>query len=104
MSKFGMYTKIPAQPGKRDELVELLLEAAEAIQQLPDCYLYLVNVSANEPDVIWVTEVWESAEAHQASLNMESAKEAIKRGLPLIGEPVESIKLVPVGGKGLSEA
>lgn len=104
MSKFGMYNKIPTQPGKREELVELLLEAAAAMQQFPDCDLYLVNVSASEPDVVWVTEVWESAEAHQASLNLDSTKEAIKRGMPLIAGPVESIKLVPVGGKGLPKA
>jgi quinol monooxygenase YgiN len=102
MSKFGLYNKIPTQPGKRDEFVELLLEAAAAMQQLPGCDLYLVNVSASEPDVVWVTEVWESAEAHQTSLSLESAKAAIERGIPLIAGPIESIKLVPMGGKGLS--
>lgn len=104
MSKFGMYNKIPTPPGKRDELVELLLEAAAAMQEIPGCDLYLVNVSASEPDVVWVTEVWESAEAHQASLSLDSTKEAIKRGMPLIAGPVESIKLVPMGGKGLSKS
>lgn len=101
MSKFGLYSKITAQPGQRDALVAVLLDAAAMMQHVSDCELYVVNVSPTEPEVIWVTEVWISAEAHQASLTLESVKETIKRGRPLIAG-FERIEIVPVGGKGLS--
>ncbi len=104
MSKFGLYNKIPTQPGKRDALVDILLEVAAFMQQVSGCDLYLVNVSASEPDTVWVTEVWESSEAHQASLSLDSSKAAMKLGMPLIAGAVESIKLVPIGGKGLPKA
>jgi hypothetical protein len=51
--------------------------------------------------VIWVTEVWSSAEAHQASLTLDGVKETIKRGRPLIAGG-ERIEIVSIGGKGLT--
>ena len=68
MSTFGLYGKIIAKPGQRDALVAGLLKAAALMQHVPGCELYIVNVSASEQDVVWVTEIWRSASAHQASL------------------------------------
>lgn len=100
MSKFGLYGKITTHPGQHDALVAVLLEAAALMQHVSGCELYVVNVSPTEPEVIWVTEVWSSAEAHQASLTLEGIKETIKRGRPLIAGG-ERIEIVPIGGKGL---
>lgn len=100
MVKFGMYGKIVAHAGKRDELVQVLMEAAENLESYEGCDLYIVNVSDEEPDTIWVTEVWKDAEAHQASLNLEAVKSLIQRGRPLIAS-MEPVRLQVVGGKGL---
>jgi quinol monooxygenase YgiN len=101
MSKFGLYGKIIAQPGQRDALVAGLLEAAALMQRVPGCELYVVNVSASEPDVVWVTEVWRSASDHQASLALEEIKALIKRTMPLIAGG-ERIEIIPIAGKGLA--
>lgn len=100
MSKFTMYGKMTAKPGKRDELVQILLEAAEGLQSNPGCELYIVNVSDDNPDDIWVTELWRDAAAHADSLKVPGAMEQIQRARPLIAG-VEPMKLRPVGGKGL---
>ena len=100
MSKFGLYSKITSQQGQRDALVAVLLEAAAAMQHIADCELYIVNVSVTEPDVLWVTEVWSSPAAHEASLTRDESKALIKRGMPLIAGG-ERIEIVPIGGKGL---
>lgn len=100
MSKFGLYGKITAQPSQRDALVAGLLEAAALMQHVPGCELYIVNVSATEPDTVWVTEVWSSASAHQESLTHDEVKALIKRNMPLIAGG-ERIEIVPIGGKGL---
>lgn len=68
VDKFGMYAKFTAKPGERDQLADILLEAAAGAGDVPDCELYVVNVSETEPDTVWVTEVWSSAEAPAASL------------------------------------
>lgn len=101
MSKFGLYGKIIAQPGQCDALVAGLLEAAALMQHVPGCELYIVNVSASEPDVVWVTEVWRSASDHQASLGLEEIKALIKRTVPLIAGG-ERIEIIPIAGKGLA--
>ncbi len=100
MSKFGLYGKIIAQAGQRDALVLVLLEAAAALEHVPGCELYIVNTSPTEPDVVWVTEVWNSQADHQASLTRDEVKALIQRGRPLIAGG-ERIELVPRGGKGL---
>lgn len=101
MSRFGMHAKIRSQVGQRDALVAVLLDAAAALQQVPGCQLYLVSVSASEPETVWVTEVWRSQEEHQASLMHEEIQPILMRGRPLIAT-FERIKIEPLGGKGLS--
>jgi len=100
MSRFGLYVKFTAKPGERDTLVGILLEGEDAMQAMEECELYIVNVSDTESDIIWVTEVWSSPEAHQASLDHEDTKASIARAMPLIAG-VESTTIRPVGGKGL---
>jgi quinol monooxygenase YgiN len=100
MSKFGLYGKCIAHPGKRDELVQVLLEAASLIEDVEGCELYVVNITDEEPDVIWVTEVWVDQAAHQDSLTLEATKKFIQRGRPLIAG-IEQVKLQTLGGKGI---
>jgi quinol monooxygenase YgiN len=100
VSRFGMHAKIRSQVGQRDALVAVLLEAAATLQQVPGCQLYLVSVSASEPETIWVTEVWSSQEEHQASLTHEDVQPILARGRPLIAA-FERIEIEPLGGKGL---
>ena len=50
-----------------------------------------------------VFEVWETREAHAASLQTDTAKSLIKRALPLLAGPPESGRVLsPVGGLGLA--
>lgn len=49
---FGLFGQFTAQPGQRDALVALLLQAAEALQELDGCYLYVVNSDPNDPDAV----------------------------------------------------
>lgn len=100
MSKFGLYTKFTTKDGQRDSLVEMLLEASNGMESVEGCEIYVVNISNNESNSVWVTEIWTDTEAHQASLSLEGAQELIKRARPIIAG-IEQIKLHPVGGKGL---
>lgn len=100
MNKFAMYGKLTASPGKREELVSLLLEASRSLKDMAGCELYIINESADDPDTIWVTELWSDAEAHTGSLKNEEVLAVIQRARPLIAG-TESVRLRPVGGKGL---
>lgn len=102
MSAYGCYVKFTARSGQRDALVEQFLSIAALIGE--GCELYLINTSPTEPECVWVTEVWRSQEEHDASLTLESAQAAIKRVLPLLASSPEKIDVLPIGGKGFTQA
>ncbi|HYK83106.1 MAG TPA: antibiotic biosynthesis monooxygenase [Gemmatimonadales bacterium] len=104
MDRFGLSAKILATPGQRDALVAQLLEAARLLTPLAGCELYIIHVVPSEPDAVWVTEVWRSEAEHAASLKMDSVRALMARARPLIAGAAERIRLVPVGGKGLTPA
>ncbi|MED4402391.1 hypothetical protein ABET41_13320 [Metabacillus fastidiosus] len=49
--------KFNVKEGERDILVTILLEAAEAMKSLEECEIYLVNISDEEPNSVFVYEV-----------------------------------------------
>lgn len=97
-----MYVRFTAIQGKSDELLQILLNAAEAMKSLDECEIYIVNKSKGEPEVIWVTEVWINAEAHKRSLLLEGSKTMIERAKTLIAG-IEATEILPIGGKGISD-
>ncbi|OJF92728.1 putative quinol monooxygenase [Alkalibacterium sp. 20] len=100
MNGFGLYGKFTVDDGNRDTLVDILLEAAESMQNLSECELYLVSVSSNEPNSIFVYEVWSNKKAHEDSLSLEATKRLIERAKPIITGMEEISVLEPKGGKG----
>lgn len=104
MSKVGYYVKFTAKAGQRDALVARLLRAAELAGKAAGCELYIVNTAVAEADVVWVTEVWASAEDHRASLEGLATPEGralLAETLALLVGPPERTDVLPVGGKGL---
>ncbi len=73
-------------PGRRDELVAHLTRRSDALADI-GCLLYEVGVSEEQPDTVFVVELWESAEAHRASLQLPEVQAAIAEARPwLSGE------------------
>lgn len=99
---YGLCGKIVATPGQGDLLAGHLLEAATALEDVAGCHLYLVNRDPVEAEAVWVVEVWESAEAHRASLELGAMQELIARARPVIAAMGERFELAPIGGKGLA--
>jgi quinol monooxygenase YgiN len=102
MSRYGLFGSFRAHPGKRDELLEILLEAAEQTRDAPGCEVWIVSTSPEDTDSIWVTEVWRSEADHAASLTGEETREMIARAMPLIAGFGDRYVLEPLAGKGLS--
>jgi quinol monooxygenase YgiN len=100
--RFGLYAKLVAKPGQRDALVAILLRDVEALRA-HGCELYVVNVAPDQSDVVWVTEVWASKDAHRASLQLPETKQAIFEAMPLLTGEFEQVELSVVGGLGLPD-
>jgi quinol monooxygenase YgiN len=99
MSKVARYGKATAHAGKGDELARVLLDAAAELDADPGCELYLVNRQADDPDLIWVTELWRSQSDLDASIERIRGSEGVSRAMALV-EDWQMIELAPLGGKG----
>ena len=80
---FANVGTLGVQPGKAEELVAILTRRNPEMEQA-GCLVYEVGVSQEEPDTVCVVELWESAEAHQASLQLPSVQAAIGEARPLL--------------------
>ncbi|MBL8165082.1 MAG: antibiotic biosynthesis monooxygenase [Anaerolineae bacterium] len=98
---YGLMGKIRAQDGQRESLLAHLLEAARLLNDLETCYLYVVSRATDDPEGIWVTEVWRSQADHQASLTHEAIRSLIAVARPLIAGMSDRTEFAPAGGKGL---
>lgn len=78
---YGLIGRMLAVPGKRDELLACLEAGADT---MPGCLSYIVAKDQQNPDALWITEVWDSAESHKASLDLPEVQAMIGRARPLI--------------------
>lgn len=98
---YGLIGKMTTVPGKREELISILLEG---VSGMPGCLSYVVARDPADANAIWITEVWDSQDSHKASLSLPTVQDAIKRGKPLIAGFGDSFVTEPVGGHGLPSA
>jgi quinol monooxygenase YgiN len=99
MEKVARYGRAKAKPGRGERLGRMLLAAAEEMRAEPACELYLVSHEADDPDTIWVTELWRSQR------DLDRVREGL-RGRAEVGavleltESFEMIELNLLGGVG----
>ena len=100
---YALLNKLIAKPGERESVVDILLESGKLFDDNPACQLYLVSESADDPDVIWVADLWTDREAHEEALKAPELRPFVEKSLPLLEGMPEQIEIRPVGGKGLPE-
>ncbi len=93
---FANVGTLGAVPGRRDELVAHLTAHNAALQQA-GCLAYEVGVSDDEPDTVFVVELWESAAAHQASLALPEVQAVIAAARPLLSGTFGGFRFEVVG-------
>ncbi len=95
---YGLIGRIDAVEGQREALARVLLKG---LRDMPGCLSYIVANDPTVADALWVTEVWESKEHHQASLSLPKVQDAIAAGRPLIAGFSHRTETEPLGGQGL---
>ena len=80
---FANVGTLGAVSGNRDELVAHLTMRNSSLESA-GCLAYEVGVNDDEPDTVFVVELWESAEAHRASLALPEVQAAIAAARPLL--------------------
>jgi quinol monooxygenase YgiN len=96
---YGYQNTMRAKPGHRDEVVAVLLGGQSELADI-GCRSYLVGVNDAEPDLIYVTEVWDSKQAHDDSLALPSVKAAIAAALPMLTGEFSTAEFTIRGGLG----
>jgi quinol monooxygenase YgiN len=99
--RFAQHTRLRARPGKRDALAAKFLEVADLQAENPACELSLVSASPTEEDVVFLTEVWTSAEEHERARTSPEVQAWAEEMPALVAGPPETTPLALVGGKGL---
>lgn len=95
---YGLFGKFETVPGQRPTVLKMFQEDSAS---MPGCLLYVVNSDPNDPNGIWIYEAWESKEAHDASLQLESVQKLIARVTRLIAGMGSRTELTPEFGLGL---
>lgn len=95
---YGRIAKITVVEGQRDTLAAILLEGTRPI---PGCISYVVARDATDPNSLWITEVWDSAASHEASLTLPAVQAAMTKGRPLISGFSNVAQTMPIGDYGL---
>jgi quinol monooxygenase YgiN len=88
------------KPGRRDDVVSILLSGVDGLRAA-GCDTYIVSLSKDDDDMIWVSEVWQSKEDHDGSLQLPEAKAAIGRAMPMLKGESTGQELIVVGGLGV---
>jgi len=92
-----------AKETKGNKLAKILLKAADLMKKADGCHIYIVGQDAANSDVILISEVWTSKEAHDMSLSLDGVRDLIEQAIPLLAQPpTGGIEFNVLGGVGLN--
>lgn len=81
-SRFSVYGRMTAQPGQRDALIERFRDMLQiGIPGLESCS---INTVLDDPDTIWVTEIWTNKAAHDTGTRSDLVVSATKHVMSLV--------------------
>ena len=100
-SQYALINKLITKPGKRDEVIKILLEAGKPFDDNPACILYLVYKDAKDTNVIWVEDLWTNKDDHTTAMARPEVRPFVAQAIPLLEGMPEQIEVEPAGGKGL---
>ncbi|MQY19827.1 putative quinol monooxygenase [Nocardia macrotermitis] len=83
---FSVFGRMTALPGRRAEVIALIKESASAGGADSGLLTYSINTALDDPDAIWVTELWTDRESHDATTRSAPVAAVTRRFLELLAE------------------
>ena len=103
MKKYGLHGKLVATKGNAEKLTQILIQASKLVSTAKGCHLYVVSLDPSDTHTVWVTEIWDSVENHDASLKVPGVRALIGQAMPLLdGVPEKGQELNILGGFGIT--
>ena len=87
VSRFSVYGRMTAQPGQRDALIERFKDLLRI--GVPGLEACSINAVLDDPDAIWVTQLWTDKAAHDTGTRSAVVVTATERVMSLVAEPPE---------------
>jgi len=94
MNKYLLQGKLTAKEGQRQSLAESLIKASKLMATAKGCHLYAVALDEQDPNSVYITEIWDSKQDHDNSLKVEGVRELIMTAMPILeGQPQKGQEL-----------
>ena len=94
MNKYLLQGKLTAKEGQRQSLAEILIKASKLMATAKGCHLYAVALDEQDPNSVYITEIWDSKQDHDNSLKVEGVRELIMTAMPILeGQPQKGQEL-----------
>lgn len=78
---YGLIGQMKVAEGKRDVVIAALMKGT---REMPGNLAYIIAEDREDPNSIWITEVWQTKTDHTNSLQLSSVQEAIGTARPYI--------------------
>lgn len=87
VSRFSVYGRMTAQPGQREVLIERFRDVLRI--GIPGLEWCSINTVLDDPDSIWVTQIWTDKAAHDTGTRSDIVAAATARVMSLVAGPLE---------------
>jgi quinol monooxygenase YgiN len=88
-----LLNRLTAKPSQRRRVVESLLESGKLFDDNPACLLYLVSESTDDPNLVWVVDLWTSQEAHAEALKAPELRPYVEQAMSPLEDTPEQIEV-----------
>ncbi len=92
---YGLIGQMKTAEGKRAEVISALLEGT---RDMPGNIAYMIAEDLEDPNSIWITEVWQTKTDHANSLQLPAVQAAIGKARPHIAGFGTRVETKPVMG------
>jgi quinol monooxygenase YgiN len=96
---YVLINKMTTKPGKRQEVIDIMIKAGKIFDENPSCLIYLLGASKDDPNAIWVQDIWTNKEAHETAMQTDDMSAYIKAAMSLLEDMPEQFEVEPMGGK-----
>jgi len=86
-SRFSVYGRMTARPGQRDALIERFTDVLRI--GIPGLEWCSINTVLDDPDAIWVTQIWTDKAAHDTGTRHDIVVSATDRVMSLVAGALE---------------
>lgn len=100
--KVAVFATLTAQPGRRDDLIEVITSMFDAVGGEEGTEIYALHTVESDPDKVMFYELYSDADALKAHSRSEAMKAAGPKFAGVLAGAPEIVVTSPVQAKGLT--